>query len=150
MTHPHPRALEAALRAAISDSDASDLAKRMNGGWSAQAALERAMRDAIPEAIVAYLAALQETHALVPRLPNADMAAAGQWAIQNPVVFPPDNRRIITSQQVWIAMIDAAPPYSPSASGASLPTNDACALPGGVEESRDQYAAPPAAQDPRP
>ncbi len=45
---------------------------------------------------------------------------------------------------------DAAPPYSPSASGASLPTNDACALPGGVEESRDQYAAPPAAQDPRP
>jgi len=147
MTHPHPRALEAALRAAISDSDASDLAKRMNGGWSAQAALERAMRDAIPEAIVAYLAALQETHALVPRLPNADMAAAGQWAIQNPVVFPPDNRRIITSQQVWIAMIDAAPPYSPSASGASLPTNDACALPGGVEESRDQYAAPPAAQE---
>jgi hypothetical protein len=110
MTHPHPRALEAALRAAISDSDASDLAKRMNGGWSAQAALERAMRDAIPEAIVAYLAALQDTHALVPRLPNADMAAAGQWAIQNPVGFPPDNRRIITSQQVWIAMIDAAPP----------------------------------------
>jgi hypothetical protein len=143
----HPRALEAALRAAISDSDASDLAKRMNGGWSAQAALERAMRDAIPEAIVAYLAALQDTHALVPRLPNADMAAAGQWAIQNPVGFPPDNRRIITSQQVWIAMIDAAPPYSPSASGASLPTNDACALPGGVEESRDQYAAPPAAQE---
>jgi len=58
MTHPHDRALEAALRAAISDSDASDLAKRMNGGWSAQAALERAMRDAIPEAVTAYLAAM--------------------------------------------------------------------------------------------
>ena len=58
MSDLDPRALEAALRAAISDSDASDLAKRMNGGWSAQAALERAMRDAIPEAIVAYLAAM--------------------------------------------------------------------------------------------
>jgi len=56
MTELDPRALEAALRAAISDSDASDLAKRMNGGWSAQAALERAMRDAIPDAVTAYLA----------------------------------------------------------------------------------------------
>ncbi len=58
MTELDPRALEAALRAAISDSDASDLAKRMNGGWSAQAALERAMRDAIPEAVTAYLDAM--------------------------------------------------------------------------------------------
>jgi hypothetical protein len=30
----------------------------MNGGWSAQAALERAMRDAIPEAVTAYQAAM--------------------------------------------------------------------------------------------
>jgi hypothetical protein len=58
VTELDPRALEAALRAAISDSDASDLAKRMNGGWSAQAALERAMRDAIPEAVTAYLDAM--------------------------------------------------------------------------------------------
>jgi hypothetical protein len=71
---------------------------------------EMAAIDDARAAVTAYIAALQETHALVPRLPNADMAAAGQWAIQNPVGFPPDNRRIITSQQVWIAMIDAAPP----------------------------------------
>jgi hypothetical protein len=58
MSDLNDRALEAALRAAISDSDASDLGKRMNGGWSAQAALERAMRDAIPEAVTAYLDAM--------------------------------------------------------------------------------------------
>jgi len=99
MTHPHPRALEAAARAiaaqwALGDKDLATFTPH---------ALARA-------AVTAYIAALQDTHALVPRLPNADMAAAGQRAIQNPVGFPPDNRRIITSQQVWIAMIDAAPP----------------------------------------
>jgi hypothetical protein len=98
----HDRALEAAARAAMNAWEAiPDCPGKMYGQEAEVVA--RA-------AVTAYIAALQETHALVPRLPNADMAAAGQWAIQNPVGFPPDNRRIITSQQVWIAMIDAAPP----------------------------------------
>jgi hypothetical protein len=99
MTHPHPRALEAAARAV-------KVALQKHDYFPAEEIEEEITRAAV----TAYLDALQETHALVPREPNADMAAAGQWAIQNPVAFPQDNRRIITSQQVWIAMIDAAPP----------------------------------------
>ncbi len=108
MTHPHPRALEAAARALheYHEQHESDYIS-----WDkASDAMRYTAREDARAAVSAYIAALQETHALVPRLPNADMAAAGQWAIQNPVGFPPDNRRIITSQQVWIAMIDAAPP----------------------------------------
>lgn len=56
MTHPHPRALEAALRASLTSYDASDLLKRTSQGWSVQAALERLMKDAIPAAVSAYLA----------------------------------------------------------------------------------------------
>jgi len=42
------------------NSDASDLAKRMNAGMSAQEALQLYMADAGPVAIAAYLAAMRE------------------------------------------------------------------------------------------
>ena len=58
MTHPHPRALEAALRASLTSYDAGDLLKRTSQGWSVQAALERLMKDAIPAAVTAYQAAM--------------------------------------------------------------------------------------------
>ncbi len=116
MTHLDPRALEAALRAAISDSDASDLAKRMNGGWSAQAALERAMRDAIPEAIVAYLAALQDTHALVTMS---------------------DDDALRLSADIYDGMLSE--PSSPQSklSGSFEAETELSAAPGAVEEIRD-------------
>jgi hypothetical protein len=72
---------------------------------------------------------------------NADGPHVHHWDVQHP--SRADEFRYLARAAVT-AYLEA------SASGASLPTNDACALPGGVEESRDQYPAPPAAQDHRP
>jgi hypothetical protein len=63
---------------------------------------------------------------------NADGPHVDHWDIQHP--SRADEFRSLARAAVT-AYLEA------SASGASLPTNDACALPGGVEESRDQFSA---------
>jgi hypothetical protein len=87
MTHPHPRALEAAARALRlllqdGDANASELARA---------------------AVTTYLAALQKTHALVPRDPTETMMLASRAV--KPSQHWRDNIR-----RAWSAMIDAAPP----------------------------------------
>ncbi len=97
MTHPHPRALEAAARAVVNQ-------------WKiAESDMAAFTPNAIARAAVtAYLAALQDTHALVPREATVGMyrALTHSW---------PDDLQ----KGVWLlgsfaedyrAMIDAAPP----------------------------------------
>jgi hypothetical protein len=96
MTHPHERALEAAARAiaaqwALGDKDLATFTPH---------ALARA-------AVTAYLDALQETHALVPREPTRAMTLA--WAIKSPA-FKGTGAAHQHAREVWSTMIDAAPP----------------------------------------
>jgi len=77
---PHKDALEKARVQFMStlNSDASDLAKRMNAGMSAQKALELYMADAGPGAIAAYLAAMREQgFAMMPREASEAMVSQG-------------------------------------------------------------------------
>jgi hypothetical protein len=61
-----------------------------------------------------------------------DMSALGPWhRLDN----PDKSAALDQARAAVTAYLEA------SASGASLPTNDACALPGGVEESRDHFSA---------
>jgi hypothetical protein len=97
MTHPHDRALEAAARAiaaqwALGDKDLATFTPH---------ALARA-------AVTAYLAALQETHALVPREATEEMESAFFKA--RDVLRSMDFPRPTLPSYTWSAMIDAAPP----------------------------------------
>jgi hypothetical protein len=91
MTHPHDRALEAAARAL----DKYTFSKARSNTISRVA-------------VSAYLAALQETHALVPREPTIGMlrALVASW--------PEQERAAIWTlgsfREDYRAMIDAAPP----------------------------------------
>ena len=106
-----PKALEAAWHASLTEYDASDLFKRMNAGWSAQQALERLMQDAVPAAVSAYLAALNETHALVPREASDSMTEAAQDAADDHFSIDADKGPWLRQdgyKAAWAAMIDAA------------------------------------------
>ena len=94
MTHLDPRALEAAARALI-DNDRS-----ISGyhPWHIEL-----MLPAARAAVTAYLAALQETHALVPR-------EATEAMLEKAYGLDVDWRSYASPREVYRAMIDAAPP----------------------------------------
>jgi len=100
MTHPHPRALEAAARALkIPATDLPD-------GHDPYDYLARA-------AVTAYLAALQETHALVPREASDSMTDAASDAAGDYFAIDGDRGPWLRQdgyKAAWRAMIDAAPP----------------------------------------
>ena len=93
MTHPHDRALEAAARALkIPATDLPD-------GHDPYDYLARL-------AVTAYLDALQETHALVPREATEAMVSVGLNELKQ-------RQHVCTAGTMWAAycaMIDAAPP----------------------------------------
>ena len=109
MTHPHDRALEAAARATY-EARFKRLKPQvpwesLDASYSGEAEYNRNITRA---AVTAYLAALKETHALVPREATVGMfrALTHSW---------PDDLQ----KGVWLlgsfaedyrAMIDAAPP----------------------------------------
>jgi hypothetical protein len=101
MTHPHDRALEATARAMI---DMSAL-----GSWHRLDNPEKsAALDQARAAVSAYLAALQETHALVPREATVGMfrALTNSWHSKEEAV----TWSLGTFAEDYRAMIDAAPP----------------------------------------
>ncbi len=101
MTHPHERALEAAatsLRVTLYNE--SFVEHIVRGKY---VAVDRAISAAARAAVTAYIAALQETHALVPREATEAMMLASRRV--EPSTHWRDNIR-----RAWSAMIDAAPP----------------------------------------
>jgi aspartate aminotransferase-like enzyme len=101
MTHPHPRALEAAARA-VCEIDCDD-------PWDEAIDSERAhLRWIARAAVTAYLDALQETHALVPREATVGMfhALTNSWHSKEEAV----TWSLGTFAEDYRAMIDAAPP----------------------------------------
>jgi hypothetical protein len=111
MTHPHPRALEAAARALHSimrpDVDWVDqnYDPRKNDPYLTEDARNK-YRTAARAAVTAYIAALQETHALVPKKPTE--------AMQNAAVDEMERWGYLCDEgaikHAYRAMIDAAPP----------------------------------------
>jgi hypothetical protein len=130
MTHPHPRALEAAARAAY------EAAPIVYGQWSRPAmgtgvdfaryavswdevnadaasgdnvcvTVARETRERARAAVTAYIAALQETHALVPRDPTSQMIVAG---VAERHGQPVPEAWSLATVNIYRAMIDAAPP----------------------------------------
>jgi hypothetical protein len=61
-------------------------------------------------AVTAYLAALQETHALVPRDTSVGMRIAGHAAVDSASPGIGHEFGFNVMQDAWSAMIDAAPP----------------------------------------
>jgi hypothetical protein len=98
MTHPHERALEAAARAMIEATSGPFEMLDETG--------KEAARFEARAAVTAYLDALQETHALVPReateaMQNAAVDEMERWG------YLCDEGAI---KHAYRAMIDAAPP----------------------------------------
>jgi hypothetical protein len=103
MTHPHERALEAAARAlCLKAGNEPDL---MRGDGTANWTYYRPHTIA---AVTAYIAALQETHALVPREATEEMESAFFKA--RDILRSMDFPRPTLPSYAWSAMIDAAPP----------------------------------------
>jgi hypothetical protein len=98
MTHPHPRALEAAARAL---ADYRYLNFERNSDFLVAHA--RA-------AVTAYLDALQETHALVPREATEAMHIAGMNERRMQDHLNMAHHVVINTSAIYRAMIDAAPP----------------------------------------
>ena len=101
MSELDPRALEAAARAMI---DISAL-----GPWYRLDNPEKsAALDQARAAVTAYLDALQETHALVPKAATEEMVSAFFKA--RDILRSTDFPRPTLPSYTWSAMIDAAPP----------------------------------------
>jgi hypothetical protein len=100
MTHPHPRALEAAARAMIEATSGPFEMLDETG--------KEAARFEARAAVTAYLDALQETHALVPREATEEMVSAFFKA--RDILRSMDFPRPTLPSYTWRAMIDAAPP----------------------------------------
>lgn len=99
MTHPHDRALEAAARAVVNQ-------------WKiAESDMAAFTPNAIARAAVtAYLDALQETHALVPREATEAMHIAGMNERRMQDHLNMAHHVVINTSAIYRAMIDAAPP----------------------------------------
>jgi hypothetical protein len=110
MTHPHPRALEAAARAAL-QSIVKRESEIVGRPVEPDAFSEIAAIDDARAAVTAYLAALQETHALVPRAPAEAMVKAAAYVLawDFGVIGSGEPAEEI-AEEVYRAMIDAAPP----------------------------------------
>jgi hypothetical protein len=101
VTDLDPRALEAAetaVRAARNEC-------RMEWGEDCTTSGELARA-----AVTAYIAALQETHALVPRDTSVGMRIAGHAAVDSAKPGIGHEFGFNVMQDAWRAMIDAAPP----------------------------------------
>jgi hypothetical protein len=108
MTHPHERALEAAARA-VYNADGPHVHH-----WDIQhPSRADEFRSLARAAVTAYLAALQETHALVPREATDSMTDAASDAAGDYFEIDGDRGPWLRSdgyKAAWSAMIDAAPP----------------------------------------
>jgi DNA repair photolyase len=104
MIHPHPRALEAAYEAA------AKVRLHLSGVSFNDPQVAESFRELIRAearaAVTAYLDALQETHALVPKKPTE--------AMQNAAVDEMERWGYLCDEgaikHAYRAMIDAAPP----------------------------------------
>jgi len=109
MTHPNTKALEAAARARwerVRANWTSQMSKPVP--WERLTQFERnAYIDEDRAAVSAYLAALQETHALVPRDPTPSMIIAG---VAERHGQPVPEAWSLATVNIYRAMIDAASP----------------------------------------
>jgi hypothetical protein len=106
MTHPHERALEAAARAV-------KVALQKHDYFPAEEIEEEITRAAV----TAYIAALQETHALVPREATEAMHIAGFRERRMQDHLNMRHHVVINTSAIYRAMIDAAPPATEAGDG---------------------------------